>query len=62
MAGSLAKVARRRATDIAFKAFCVVVTFVALAALAAILWSLLSQGIGGLNLDVCTLSTPASGA
>jgi phosphate transport system permease protein len=62
MAVSGAKVARRRVADAAFKAFCVVVTVVALAALAAILWSLLSQGIGGLNPDVFTLSTPAPGS
>jgi phosphate transport system permease protein len=57
-----AKVARRRATDIVFKGFCMAVTVVALAALAAILWSLLSQGIGGLNLDIFTMSTPAPGS
>nr|MEA2798773.1 phosphate transport system permease protein [Phenylobacterium sp.] len=62
MAGSAAKVARRQIADMAFKAFCVVVTIVALAALAAIVWSLLSQGLGGLNLDVFTLSTPAPGS
>lgn len=57
-----AKVARRRTADIVFKVFCVAVTVVALAALAAILWSLLSQGLGGLNLDVFTRSTPAPGS
>ena len=62
MAASVAKVARRRAADVAFKAFCVTVTVIALGALAAILWSLLSQGLGGLNLDVFTLSTPAPGS
>jgi phosphate transport system permease protein len=62
MAGSAAKVARRQIADLAFKAFCVVVTLVALAALAAIVWSLLSQGLGGLDLDVFTKSTPAPGS
>ncbi|HEX4710426.1 phosphate ABC transporter permease PstA [Phenylobacterium sp.] len=62
MAVSLAKVARRRVADTAFKAFCLVVTVVALAALVAILWSLLTQGVGGLNLDVFTRSTPAPGS
>jgi phosphate transport system permease protein len=62
MTAATAKVARRRLTDIAFKTFCVFVTVLALAALAAILWSLLSQGIGGLNLDVFTMSTPAPGS
>ncbi|RAK58245.1 phosphate ABC transporter permease PtsA [Phenylobacterium deserti] len=46
----------------AFTGFCFAVTAVALLALAAILWSLLSQGLGGLNLDVFTLSTPAPGS
>jgi phosphate transport system permease protein len=40
----------------------VAVTVVALAALAAILWSLLRQGVGGLNLDVFIHSTPAPGS
>jgi phosphate transport system permease protein len=62
MTVATAKVARRRALDIAFKVFCVVVTGLALVALAAILWSLLSQGIGGLNLDVFIKSTPAPGS
>ena len=56
------RLARRRAADIAFKGFCVIVTVVALAALTAILWSLLSQGLGGLDLDVFTRSTPAPGS
>jgi phosphate transport system permease protein len=56
------KIVRRRVADIAFKAFCILVTGLALTALAAILWSLLSQGIGGLNLDIFTLSTPAPGS
>jgi phosphate transport system permease protein len=59
---STARLARRRAVDIVFKIFCVVVTALALIALAAILWSLLTQGIGGLNLDVLTRSTPAPGS
>jgi phosphate transport system permease protein len=62
MAAPGARVARRRIADVLFKAFCVVVTVLALAALAAILWSLLSQGLGGLNLDVFTKSTPAPGS
>jgi phosphate transport system permease protein len=58
----VARVARRRAADIAFKIFCVFVTVLALAALAAILWSLVTQGVRGLNLDVFTMSTPAPGS
>jgi phosphate transport system permease protein len=57
-----AKLVRRRVSDVTFKVFCVTVTFLALVALAAILWSLLSQGLGGLNLDVFTKSTPAPGS
>jgi phosphate transport system permease protein len=59
---SAAKQVRRRAGDIAFKVFCTVVTALALVALAAILWSLLSQGFGGLNLNVFIKSTPAPGS
>jgi len=59
--GSVAKIARRRAANVAFEVFCWAVTAVALVALAAILWSLLSQGLGGLNLDIFTKSTPAPG-
>jgi phosphate transport system permease protein len=56
------RLVRRRLTNAVFSAFCVLVTLVALAALAAILWSLLSQGLGGLNLDVFIRSTPAPGS
>jgi phosphate transport system permease protein len=59
---SAARIARRRVADLAFTAFCVTVTVIALTALAAILWSLLSQGLGGLNLAVFTESTPAPGS
>jgi phosphate transport system permease protein len=57
-----AKLARRRIGDVAFKIFCVAVTILALIALAAILWSLLRQGLAGMNLDVFTKSTPAAGS
>jgi phosphate transport system permease protein len=59
---SAAKLARRKAGDVAFKAFCVAVTALALLALAAILWSLVSQGVKGLNLDLFIRSTPAPGS
>jgi phosphate transport system permease protein len=59
---SAAKLVRRRVGDAAFKVFCVVITVVALTALAAILWSLLSKGLEGMNLDVFTRSTPAPGS
>ena len=59
---SAAKLARRRIGDVIFKVFCWAVTGLALIALAAILWSLLVQGFGGLNLDVFTMATPAAGS
>jgi len=52
----------RRVSEYAFLAFCWAATGVALIFLAAILWSLLKQGFGGLNLDVFTKSTPAPGS
>lgn len=62
MSVSAARIGRRRVSNVVFVAFCYVVTALALVALAAILWSLLRQGIGGINLDVFTLSTPAPGS
>jgi len=59
---SAGKLVRRRAGDAVFKVFCILVTAVALVALAAILWSLLSQGLGGLNLDVFTKRTMSTGS
>jgi phosphate transport system permease protein len=59
---SPARIARRRATNLGFVVFCWVVTAVALVALTALLWSLLKQGIGGVNLDIFTRSTPAPGS
>ena len=61
MALSTVRVGRRRLANVVFVSFCVLVTVVALTALALILFSLLSQGIGGLNLDIFTKSTPAAG-
>ena len=52
----------RRIGEGVFLVFCWVATGVALLALAAILWSLLSQGIGGLDLNIFTKSTPAPGS
>jgi phosphate transport system permease protein len=58
---SASHVAARRLGNVLFVTFCVLVTFVALSALALILYSLVSQGMGGLNLDIFTKSTPAAG-
>ena len=52
----------RRIGEGVFLTFCWVATGVAILALAAILWSLLSQGIGGLDLNIFTKSTPAPGS
>ena len=59
---SAGKLIRRKVGDAAFKAFCVAVTVIALVALAAILWSLLKQGLGGLDVDVFTKRTMSSGS
>jgi len=52
----------RRIGEGVFLTFCWVATAIAVLALAAILWSLLSQGIGGLDLNIFTKSTPAPGS
>ena len=53
---------RRRAASVVFRGFCLGVTALALVALTAILWSLVSQGLQGMNLAVFTRSTPAPGS
>jgi phosphate transport system permease protein len=62
MAVSAAKVRTRQATNLVFVAFCFVVTAVALIALALILWTLVGKGIGGLNVRLFTMDTPAAGS
>ena len=52
----------RRIGEGVFLTFCWLATGIALLALAAILWSLLTQGIGGLDLNIFTKSTPAPGS
>ena len=61
MAVSVRLVATRRLSNLVFVTFCGVVTAIALTALALILYSLVTQGIGGMNLDIFTKSTPAAG-
>ena len=61
MAVSAIRVGRRRIANLAFVSFCGVVTVLALVALVLILYSLVSQGLGGLNVDIFTKSTPAAG-
>jgi phosphate transport system permease protein len=55
-------VARRKVSNIAFVAFCWITAAVALAALAAILFSLFKDGLGGMNLKIFTMDTPAAGS
>jgi phosphate transport system permease protein len=55
-------IARRKATNVVFVAFCWVATAIALFALFAILYALLKEGVGGMNLKIFTLDTPAPGS
>jgi phosphate transport system permease protein len=56
------RVAARRIANVLFVGFCGLVTALALVALALILYSLVVQGLGGLNLNIFTKSTPAAGS
>jgi phosphate transport system permease protein len=56
------RAARRKLVNGVFVFFCAIATIVALAALAAILVSLVGQGIGGLDANIFKLSTPAPGS
>ena len=62
MAISASRIRARQATNVVFIVFCFAVTAIALIALALILWSLVSQGVAGLNLKVFTMDTPAAGS
>jgi phosphate transport system permease protein len=62
MAVSARHVAVRNLSNALFVGFCALVTFIALAALALILYSLVSQGLHGINLNIFTKSTPAAGS
>lgn len=53
---------RRKAANSTFVALCALATMLALAALGLIMWSLLKQGLGGINLNVFTRDTPAPGS
>jgi phosphate transport system permease protein len=52
----------RKTANVAFVVFCTGTALIAIGALAAILYSLLTHGVGGLNADVFTMSTPAPGS
>jgi phosphate transport system permease protein len=53
---------RRKFVNKTFVVACLAATAVAIIALVLILWSLLVQGIGGLDLAVFTMNTPAPGS
>jgi phosphate transport system permease protein len=52
----------RTASNLAFTGFSYVAAVVALGVLAVILWTLVAKGVGGINLHVFTMSTPAAGS
>nr|WP_047167494.1 phosphate ABC transporter permease PstA [Sphingomonas sp. Y57] len=52
----------RRISNIAFVVLTAIATLIALTALALILWSLLSKGIGGLDTKIFTMTQPAPGS
>ena len=52
----------RKAGNAVFGGFCTVVTLIALAFLTAILYSLLTQGVGGIDAAIFTKTTPAPGS
>jgi phosphate transport system permease protein len=53
---------RRRLSNGIFVGACGFATLVALTALVLILWSLISQGVGGIDLNIFTKSQPAPGS
>jgi len=53
---------RRKLSNSIFVGACGFATFVALGALVLILWSLVRNGIGGLDLDIFTMTQPAPGS
>jgi phosphate transport system permease protein len=55
-------VVRRKISNIVFVGFCWITAAIALAALAAILFSLFKDGMGGMNLQIFTMDTPAAGS
>lgn len=53
---------RRKIANYVFTGLCLIGTAIALGALALILWSLFTQGIGGMSLKIFTMDTPAAGS
>ena len=62
MATTAARSGLRKATNFVFATFCTLATLMALMGLVAILYSLLSQGLGGIDMAVFTKTTPAPGS
>jgi phosphate transport system permease protein len=56
-----ARQTRRRITNLIFVGACGAAAFVAIAFLAMILWSLLTQGLGGFGSAIFTMDTPGPG-
>jgi phosphate transport system permease protein len=52
----------RSAGNGVFTGFCLLATVIALGVLSAILWTLVVKGVGGLNVHIFTMSTPAAGS
>src|ERR1700743_1843310 len=52
----------RSAGNGVFTGFCLFATVIALGVLSAILWTLVVKALGGLNVHIFTMSTPASGS
>ncbi len=53
---------RRRISNHVFVGLCSVATLIALSFLVLILWTLVSKGIGGVNLAIFTMTQPAPGS
>ncbi len=53
------KSAARKAANLVFVTLCFAATGIALLALGLIMWSLFAKGIGGMNLQIFTMDTPA---
>jgi phosphate transport system permease protein len=59
---STALIARRKASNAVFVGACWIAAAIALAMLAAILLSLVTEGMAGMNLQIFTMDTPAAGS
>ena len=62
MAVSAARITSRRVSNGIFVGFCYFVTAIALVFLAAVLWTLIDKGLGGVSISTFTMDTPAAGS